>query len=66
MPGVLAWLTVHPETLSDVKPSDVLSKLPRFRAEKAKLKAEWGDIRWCDLVMAASGVALGEAAAVGD
>jgi hypothetical protein len=62
----VAWFTVHPETLSGVKPSDVLSKLPRFRAEKAKLKAEWGEVRWWELVGAASGVGLGETAAVGD
>ena len=63
---MVTWLTRQPEALSGVKPSDVLSKLPRFRAEKAKLKAEWGEIRWWDLVGAASGVALGETAAVGD
>ena len=34
--------------------------------EKAKLKAEWGEVRWWELVGAASGVALGETAAVRD
>jgi hypothetical protein len=56
----------YPEALSGVKPSDVLSKRPRFRVEKAKLKAEWGAVRWWDLVGPASGVALGATAAVGD
>ena len=54
---------LHVKLLQDCAQRSVLLLLsPSGRA--AKLKAEWGDVRWRDLVMAATSVALGDAAVV--
>jgi hypothetical protein len=50
---VMTWLMFHPQALPGVRPSQVIARLEMFRKEKAKLKAEWGQIPWKLLVEAA-------------
>jgi hypothetical protein len=57
VPRVMAWLLTYPQALPDVKPSDVLTRLPSFRKRKAELKTEWGQIPWKLLVGTATKVA---------
>ena len=49
----MAWLMIHPEAVLAVQPDEVLKRLEAFRAAKAKLKTQWGQIPWKLLVDAA-------------
>ncbi len=51
---VMSWLATRPDAVKTPTPSAVLSALPAFQAEKARLRHEWkGDLPWADLVLAA-------------
>ena len=50
---VMAWLMIHPEAVLALQPDEVLKRLEAFRAAKATLKAQWGQIPWKLLVDAA-------------
>ncbi len=54
VPRVMSWLATRPDAVRTPTPKEVLSALPRFQAEKARLRQEWGaTIPWSDLVLAA-------------
>jgi hypothetical protein len=57
---VMTWLMIHPHALPGVRPTQVMSRLEIFRKEKAKLKAEWGQIPWNLLVEAAVNAAVAD------
>lgn len=50
---VMQWLLIHPEAVRGLPPTEVTKRLAHFREEKAKLKAQWGQIPWRLLVQAA-------------
>lgn len=57
VPNVMAWLATRPDVVRTAAPKEVLSALPQFQAEKARLQQDWGDsVPWADLVLAAIGV----------
>jgi hypothetical protein len=55
IPKVMSWLATRPDAVRTPTPQDVLKALPRFTAEKEKLKQQWVDgiPPWCYIVLAA-------------
>ena len=55
VPTVVSWLATRPDVDRAATPKEVLSALPQFQAEKARLREDWGEkIPWSDLVLAAT------------
>ena len=55
---VMAWLATRKDAVPPVTPTEVLSILPQFVAEKSKLESVWGGHPpWPDIVLAAIYVA---------
>lgn len=51
---VVSWLATRPDVVRTATPQEVLSALPRFQSEKARLRRDWGEmLPWSDLVLAA-------------
>lgn len=54
VPKVMSWLATRPDVVQTPTPKEVLSALPAFQVERARLRHDWGDnIPWADLVLAA-------------
>jgi hypothetical protein len=54
VPTVMSWLATRPDVDRAATPKEVLSALPQFQFEKARLRQEWGEnLPWSDLVLTA-------------
>ena len=52
--AVMAWLATRKDAFPPITPSDVLTALPQFEADKAALEKAWGgQPPWRDVVLAA-------------
>jgi hypothetical protein len=55
---VMAWLSTRKDAIPPTTPREVLSKPPKFQADKQELEAAWGGYPpWSDVVLAAINVA---------
>lgn len=54
VPNVMSWLATRPDAVRTATPKEVLSALPQFQSETARLRRDWGAmLPWSDLVLAA-------------
>ncbi|HVR95961.1 MAG TPA: hypothetical protein VMW27_05060, partial [Thermoanaerobaculia bacterium] len=54
IPKVMSWLATRPDAVQTPTPKAVLNEMPRFQAEKTRLREEWeGHVTWADLVLSA-------------
>jgi len=60
VPKVMSWLATRPDAVQTLTPKEVITVLPAFQSEKARLRHDWGgNIPWADLVLAAIEVSRG-------
>jgi hypothetical protein len=55
--NVTSWLATRPDAAHTATPREVLSALPRFQSEAARLREEWREkLPWADLYLAARSI----------